>query len=464
MSQTQVKTQSMSQIKLKPLREQVIVITGASSGIGLATARMAAAEGARLVLAGRSDRALTELVTEITAKGGHAIHVIADVGREEDVRRIAEAALTAFGHFDTWVNDAGIGVYGRMEEVSIEDMRRCFETNFWSQIYGSREAVKHLKQQGGALINLGSEVSERAVPLQGIYCASKHAIKGMTEALRMELEAEGAPISVTLIKPGQIDTPFTVNAKNYLDSEPHHVPPVYAPEAVAEAILHAAETPVRDVFVGGGARVIAAMGHAAPGLTDRFMEKTIIPGTPSGHAPRRAHDQSGLDTPTEALTERGNYEGHVMKTSLYTRAVLNPLVTGTVMVGVGLVLMAGWRRRLHSPATMRGSNTGTVAKALRIVVEARPGKEGEVQELLAGIRQGVGSEPGARPWFGLQRNESVFEIFETFPDEAGREAHLAGKGAALLMGQSSSLLAKPAVISKLDILITKTPSAAVHSL
>ena len=326
--------------RLKPIAEQVIVITGASSGIGLATARMAAKRGARLVLAARSGGALGKLVEEIQGQGGQAVSVVADVCNEDDVSAITKAAQDRFGGFDTWINDAGIGMYGRLDEVALADMRKLFDTNFWGLIHGSLEAVKHLKHTGGALINLGSEVSERAVPLQGIYSASKHAVKGFTDALRMELEDSGAPISVTLVKPGQIDTPFTVNAKNYLASEPHHVPPVYAPEAVAEAILSCAERPVRDILVGGGAKGMAQLGHFAPGLTDVVMNRMVIPGTPSGRPSRRPPDQSGLDVPTESLKERGNYEGHVMRTSLYTRAALHPVVTGAAVLGVGLAIGA----------------------------------------------------------------------------------------------------------------------------
>ena len=153
-------------VKLKPVSEQVIVITGASSGIGLATSRMAAGRGARLVLAARSGGALARLVDEIRAAGGQAVSVVADVAREDEVRGIVKAARDAFGGFDTWVNNAGIGMYGRLEELSIDDMRRLFETNFWGLVHGSLEAVRQLKERGGALVNVGSEVSERAVPLQ----------------------------------------------------------------------------------------------------------------------------------------------------------------------------------------------------------------------------------------------------------------------------------------------------------
>src|SRR5436305_7369106 len=240
--------------RLKKLSEQTIVITGASSGIGLVTARMAAKQGARLVLAARSEEALRQLVDEIRTEGGEAVYVVADVGHEDDVLRIRDAAMRSFGGFDTWVNNAGVSIYGRVLDVSLADHRKLFETNYWGLVHGSRIAAEHLKQRGGAIINVGSSLSDRAIPLQGTYCASKHAVKGFTDALRMELEEEGAPISVTLIKPSAIDTPYKDHAKNYLPQEPKNPPPVYAPETVAHAILRAATHPVRDVFVGGAAK------------------------------------------------------------------------------------------------------------------------------------------------------------------------------------------------------------------
>src|SRR3982751_4863770 len=252
-------------IQLKNLNKQVVVITGASSGIGLVTARMAAERGARLVVAARSEEALKALVSEIKASGGEAVHVVADVASEDDVRRISEAARQHFGGFDTWINNAGVSIYGKLTEVSIEDQRRLFDTNFWGVVYGSYVAAEHLKQRrGGALINVGSTLSDRAIPIQGIYSASKHAVKGFTDALRMELEAEGAPVSVTLIKPGAIATPYPEHAKNYMEREPTVPPPVYAPEVVAEAILYCAEHPERDVFAGGGGKAISMSGQYAP--------------------------------------------------------------------------------------------------------------------------------------------------------------------------------------------------------
>jgi short-subunit dehydrogenase len=326
-------------LQLKPLKDQVIVITGASSGIGLATARMAAKKGARLVLAARSEHDLQRLVEEIRRRGGQAVHVVADVGSEQDVRRIAEEAVRAFGGFDTWVNNAGVSIYGRAMDVALEDMRRLFDTNVWGVIVGSRVAIAHLRQRGGALINVGSEVSDKAVPLQGIYSASKHAVKGWTDAIRMELEHEGVPISVTLIKPGPIDTPYTEHARNYLEDEPTHAPPVYTPDSVAEAILHAAVTPVRDLFVGGGAKLVSTMNKLAPRLTDRLVEKAIIPGTHGG-PPRMSGD--ALYEPGGGLRERGDYEG-MARRSIYTRASMHPVISTALAVGAGLLVSAMWR-------------------------------------------------------------------------------------------------------------------------
>jgi short-subunit dehydrogenase len=326
-------------VRLKPLQEQVLVITGASSGIGLATARAAARKGARLVLAARSADELQQLAEEIRSQNGQAIPVGADVGVEADVRRIADEAIREFGGFDTWVNNAGASVYGRALEVSIDDMRRVFDTNFWGVVYGSRIACEHLIRRGGALINVGSEVSDRAIPLQAIYSASKHAVKGWTDALRTELEHEGAPVSLTLIKPGPIDTPYTEHAKSYLPDQPTHAPPVYAPESVAEAILHAATHPVRDLFVGSGAKLVATMNKLSPRLTDKFVEKTIIPGTHSG---RPRHGREALHAAGGGLRERGDYEGMV-RNSLYTRAVMHPTFTAAVAVGAGLLAAAMWR-------------------------------------------------------------------------------------------------------------------------
>jgi short-subunit dehydrogenase len=324
-------------IKLKPLKEQVIVITGASSGIGLVTARMASKKGARVVLAARNEDALRRLADELTASGTEAMAIGADVGREEDMRRVADMSVSRFGGFDTWVNNAGISVYGNLLDIPIEDQRQLFETNFWGVVYGSRIACQYMRQRGGALINIGSVVSDVAVPVQGIYAASKHAVKGYTDALRMEIEKARIPVSVTLIQPTSIDTPFPRHAQNYLESEPQVPPPVYAPELVAETILHAAEHPVRNLYVGEGAKVMSAMGKYAPRLSDKYMEATMFDQQKSDRPSDRSRG-SALYKAGFGLEERGGYEGRVFESSPYTKISMHPLVAGAVAVGATLAV------------------------------------------------------------------------------------------------------------------------------
>jgi short-subunit dehydrogenase len=333
--------------KLRKLRDQVIVITGASSGIGLVTARMAARRGARLVLAARSEDSLRHITDELSDQGCEAIHVAADVSREEDHRRIYDAAMNRFSGFDTWINNAAVSVYGRLLDVSVGDHRRLFDINFWGVVYGSRTACELLRRRGGALINVGSTVSDRAIPLQGMYSASKHAVKAFTDALRMELEEEGVPISVSLIKPGSINTPYPDHAKNYLGEKLTLPPPVYAPDLVAEAILHCAEHPERELFVGSGGAMISAMGRYAPRIADKYMERTLFDQQRSHQPDRGRHD--GLYQPTEDPRERGDYEGMTRETSMYTQASMHPVVSGALLVAAGLaaaqLVRSGGRRR-----------------------------------------------------------------------------------------------------------------------
>jgi short-subunit dehydrogenase len=337
-------------MKLKRLQDQVIVITGATSGIGLVTARKAGRRGARVVLSARNDEALSELVLEINGNGGEAISVVADVGKEEQIRNVAKAAIDAFGRIDTWVNNAGVSIYGELVKLSMEDQRRLFETNFWGTVHGSRIAVEHMRSRGGALINVGSVASVRSIPLQGIYCASKHAVKGYTQALRMELEKERVPIAVTLIKPSPIDTPYKKHAKNYLSVQPKNPPPVYAPDIVADAILHCAEHPTRDLVIGGGGRLLTALEHLAPRVADRYAKLFLFDQQKTSE-PAGANHGDALWQPGEGLRERGGFGGHVSESSVYTQAALHPIAASVVAVGCGLLVAAA----LHGCSSKRTS-------------------------------------------------------------------------------------------------------------
>jgi len=332
-------------VKLKRIEDQVVVITGASSGIGLATAKMAAERGARVVLAARDADGLASARVEIEGSGGRAITVIADVSVFEDVRTIARRTVDAFGGIDTWVNNAGLSIYGPIEEVPVEDARRLFDVNYWGVVHGTLTAVSHLKDHGGAVINLGSVTSDRAIPLQGHYSASKHAVKAFTDALRMELEKEGAPVSLTLIKPGAIDTPFPEHARNYMEAEPKHPAPVYDPSVVAEAIIFCAEHSRRDLIVGGGGKMTAAMDNV-PRVADHVMQATMFQGQKARKASRVEREDS-LYEPQGGGRERGNYPGTVRQRSLYTMTSMHRLATmvSAAAVGAGVVLAARRGRR-----------------------------------------------------------------------------------------------------------------------
>ncbi len=324
--------------QLKHLEDQTIVITGASSGIGLATARLAAEHGARVVLAARNADGLWDAAHAVCERGGEVACVVADVRRERDVRRIAETAVHRFGGVDTWVNNAGVSAYGRIEDVPLEDQREIFETTYWGVVHGSRVALDYLRAGGGgALINIGSILSERSFPLQGPYSAAKHAVKGFTDALRMELMHDREPISVTLIKPAAIDTPYVQHAQNYMDREPRNPPPYYAPDIVAEAILYAAEHPVREITVGGAGRLIEALDHWLPGIADAIMARTV-PWLQQSREPAQPRGPSGLHEPAGQAEERSGQNAFVRERSAYTWAATHPMATLGLAAATGLAL------------------------------------------------------------------------------------------------------------------------------
>ena len=326
-------------LKLKPLDQQVLVITGASSGIGRVTARQAGQRGACVVLAARNEKDLHLATEDIRRHGGRAAYAVADVSDAAQVDAIAETALREFGRIDTWVNNAAVSMYGRITDVSIEDMRRQMDVNYWGQVYGSRAAVSRMRRAGGALINVGSALSDRAIPLQGNYCAAKHALKAFTDALRMELEEQQVPISVTLVKPASIDTPFFEKAKTYLGTEPQPVPPVYAPEVVSEVILHAAQQPLRELIAGGsGAKLSAA--RFAPRAADLYMERWTFDSQATDKPVNGRPDNLYEPLPADGGERGRTWEGHTRESSLYTRAALHPRATAAVIGALALGLGA----------------------------------------------------------------------------------------------------------------------------
>jgi len=318
--------------KQKPLSEQVLVITGGSSGIGLATAKQAGSRGARLVITSNNESEL-EQAREMLAREGYEVESItADVSDYNALQAVADLAIDRFGRIDTWINNAGIHIFGKLWEVDVEDMRRVFDVNYWGTVHGSRIAASHLAESGGTLINIGSILSSRSIPLQGIYGASKHAVEGYTDALRMELAKKKLPVIVTLIKPSSIDTPIPAHSKNLMPERARLPFPLYDPDVAADAILFCAENPRRSFIIGGVGKM-AVMGEKfVPAFVDKAMEWFAWDMQKARGEPRR---DDAIHQPTgQKASTRGEDSHYTRRHSLYNAAIKNPLVT------TGLVTLA----------------------------------------------------------------------------------------------------------------------------
>ena len=259
-------------MQLKPINQQVVAVVGASSGIGRETALQFARRGAKVVVSARSEPGLNSLVEEIQRHEGEATAIVADVTIFEQVKAIADKAVEVYGRLDTWVHTPATSVYATFDKITPEEFQRVIDISLTGQAYGAMAALPHLKREGrGALIHVSSIFGRRAVPLQSAYCAAKHGIEGLIEALRVELQHERIPISVTSVKPAAVNTPLYNNALTRLGVKPASLPPFYEPNLVADAILYVAAHPTRDFLVGDAARVIDVLQRLSPSLVDFLL-------------------------------------------------------------------------------------------------------------------------------------------------------------------------------------------------
>ena len=327
-------------VRLKPIAEQRIVITGATSGIGLAIAEAASAAGARVMLAARNEAELIAVQERLTAEGGDVGVLAIDVGDADYAERLAAATLTRFGGFDTWVNDAAAATYGTLAETPLADHRRVFDVGYWGTVNGAMAALAHLRGRGGAIINIGSVLSDRAMILQGPYSAMKHAVKGFTDALRTEVLRDELPVSVTLIKPSAMHTPYPDHARNRMDTPAKLPPVIYDPRLVARAVIFAAQTPRRELTVGGFGAGAAVGDLVAPGLLDRAMalfgtaaqqsQRPTPPGTADNLYEARRDGAIENDEPQS-----------VRRQSLWLEAQMRPLAATAIIAALAAVTATG---------------------------------------------------------------------------------------------------------------------------
>ena len=336
----------------RPLSQQVVVITGASTGIGRASAVEFARSGAAVVLAARNEAALHDVAAEVEGAGGRALVVVTDVAEADQVDHLADEAIRQFGRIDTWVNNAGIGQAAHVEEMKPEEIARLMAVNVNGLIYGTRAAILRMKPQGGGtIINLGSVVSVRGIPIQSVYCASKHAIKGFTEAVRLEQQRQKTGITFTLICPAVINTPFYNHAKSDTGRKLTPFDPIYPPEVVAESIVFAAEHPRREIFVGGYGKLLDIMQRISPKLVD-FQLLNIDDAEAKLQAD--GPQEEGMDNMFTPAHDRGpvhgGYDDRSLSTSIYTKTfewhpILKPIALGTAALGALAVLRALTPRR-----------------------------------------------------------------------------------------------------------------------
>jgi len=325
---------------------RVVVIVGASSGIGRETALAFAQRGASVAVAARNEQALETLSAEVNRLGGKALAAVTDVSDHKQVSALAAKAAEHFGRIDTWVNNAAVLTYGTVEQMDADELHRVIEVDLMGQIYGMKAALPYVQASAGTIINVASILGKRAIPLQAAYCAAKHGVIAFGEALRLELQAQGSPVRVVDVLPSSINSPLYDNARSKLGVVPKPVGRVYEPSVVAEAIVAVAEHPVRQVYAGFVGRLVDLAQRISPSFVDWYMRGPW--NATAGQRTDLADD--GHDNLFSPSTGKGSVTGrfgrHSQSTSVYTKLFGSHPAAGRVAVGAGLAATTVLIRRL----------------------------------------------------------------------------------------------------------------------
>ncbi|MBD2465938.1 SDR family NAD(P)-dependent oxidoreductase [Oscillatoria sp. FACHB-1407] len=310
-------------IPLKPVQDQVVVVFGASSGMGRAAAKLFATKGARVVAAARGAEGLASLKAEIESAGGTCVTQVADVSAFEQVKSVADLAIAQFGRIDTWVGVAGVWATASFEETKPEELYRIIQVNLFGQAHGLWAALPHLKRNiergepGGAIICFSSVLGQLGHPMTSAYCASKHGLNGMVDALRIELKQQNLPISVTTIMPFGTNTPIYDTGLSRIGFTPRPAPPIVQPEVVAEAVVYAAEHSVRQVYGSGIAKALVMVNQLVPELMDDFMAVNLSPEKQKSKKAIADNEPNGLYFPVADWRVHGDFDDESIERSPY---------------------------------------------------------------------------------------------------------------------------------------------------
>lgn len=332
------------EIKLKPIGAQVVVVFGASSGIGRITALEFARRGAKLIVSARSEDGLKSLVEEIREIGGEAFYVVADAADFQQVKTVADKAVELFGRIDTWVHSAGTLIFARVEQTEPEEFQRLIEVNLLGQIHGAKAALPYLKKNGGALIHLSSVESYRTVPFQSAYGASKHGINGFLKALHVELKHDEIPVSVTQILPHAINTPIYDKGRNKMPFKARPIPPIYHPQIVADAILYAAENPIAELIAGGAGAVAIMTERISPAISEWFAKKLGFVAQNTSEENPGIYEGNLFEPVSGMDTVEGSFSDEQIGRDPYTYVKTHPKVkTGLLAAGGIIGGLLAWR-------------------------------------------------------------------------------------------------------------------------